>query len=393
MLSVLLKKRTVKQKPLKTENKFYDSFSRLNQKPSQREAFFYTFTLERNLIRFLSMKKSILIFSGIFLFISTELFAQEDDIFGITTKAKNPKSESAVGNIFRNVLEQFALELSTGGAYHQFGTSFYSERPDSYFISQFQNLEEPLDISEENPLEMKSQEWTFPVFNAGLRINVFNIITIGGGYGQEWGNLSPMRGQNWEIPFEGSTYQVSKLYGTVGLILWDARKRAKYLQWRYRNYASANLYMQSELRQRVRQLYPWRVIAEAEFGQLTLKNAIDPSLVADGTPYTPRLAVADEPYYGIGLRLERDFSEYTKFFVKGGVEFRGFTYASSDYSEFQDIEQQVYAMQVGFSLRIPGTKRCKIGGCGVVMKHSHNGIEYRGSGIFNLQNRKIGQWY
>lgn len=324
--------------------------------------------------------------------ISTGLFAQDDDIFGITTKAKNPKSESAVGNIFRNVLEQFALEISTGAAYHQFGTSFYSETPNLYFLEQFQNFDEPLDISEENPLEMKSQDWTFPIFNAGLRINVFNIITIGGGYGQEWGNLSPMRGQNWEIPFEGSSYQASKLYGTVGLILWDARKRAKYLQWRYRSYASANLYMQSELRQRVRQVYPWRVIFEGEFGQLNLKNAYDPSLAANGS-YTPRLAVADQPYYGLSLRVERDFSEYAKFFLKGGAEFRSFTYASSDYSESQNLDQQLYAMQLGLSVRIPGTKRCKIAGCGVVMKHMHNGIEYRGSGIFNLQNRKIGQWY
>jgi hypothetical protein len=27
------------------------------------------------------------------------------------------------------------------------------------------------------------------------------------------------------------------------------------------------------------------------------------------------------------------------------------------------------------------------------MKHNHNGVEYRGSSIFNFQNRKIGQWY
>jgi hypothetical protein len=27
------------------------------------------------------------------------------------------------------------------------------------------------------------------------------------------------------------------------------------------------------------------------------------------------------------------------------------------------------------------------------MKHKHDGIEYRGSSIFNFQNRKIGQWY
>lgn len=329
----------------------------------------------------------------IFLFISFSVFAQEEDIFGISKKAKNPKSESSIGNVTRNIMEMFAVEFSTGAAYHQFGTSFYTENVGIYDnFSRFRESDLVLDMTEENPLQMKSQDWTFPLFNAGLRINVFNIITIGGGYGQEWGNLSPMQGGDWQFDFEGATYQMSKFYGTVGIVLWDARKRAKYLQWRYRKYAGANIYMQSELKQRVRQIYPWRFILEGEFGQLNLKKAYDPSLAANGS-YTPRLAVGDKPYYAIGLRLERDFSEYTKLFLKGSAEFRNFTYASMDYSEVQDLEQQVYAMQVGLSVRIPGTKRCKIHGCGVVMKHMHNGIEYRGSSIFKLQDRKIGQWY
>lgn len=338
------------------------------------------------------MKKSCFLLSAILLFSFSEIQAQDEDIFGISRKSKNPKSESSVGNLSRNILEMFAVEISGGAAYHQFGTSFFSENPSLYPLTQFQNFEDPLDISEENPLVMRGNDWTAPLFNTGLRINVFNILTIGGGYGQEWGNLSPMRGGDFEFEFEGASYQVSKLYGTVGLVLWDANKRAKFLQWQYRKYAGANIYMQSELKQRVRQLYPWRVILEGEFGQLTLKKAFDPSLNANGN-YTPRLAVANEPYYGIGLRLERDFSEYTKLFIKGGAEFRKFTFASSDYSELQNIDQQVYAMQIGFSVRFPGTKRCKVQGCGVVMKHMHNGIEYRGSSIFNLQNRKIGQWY
>ncbi len=320
-------------------------------------------------------------------------FAQEDDIFGISTKAKNPKSESAVGNIARNVLEMFSVEISGGGAYHQFGMNFYSPDPSLYPLNQFQNFDEPLDISEESPLEMKSNDWSVPVLNAGLRINLFNLLTIGGGYGREWGNLSSMEGGDFEFPFEGATYQISKLYGTVGLVLWDANRRRSFLNWRYRNYSSGNLYMQSELKQRAAQLYPWRFILEGEFGQLTLKNAYDPALDMPGNPYTPRLAVADEPYYGLGLRLERDFSEYTKVFLKGGAEFRKFTYASDDAMEFQNIDQTVYAMQIGFAIKIPGTKKCKIQGCGVVMKHSHNGIEYRGSSIFSLQNRKVGQWY
>lgn len=338
------------------------------------------------------MKKPLL--SLLLICFALVAFAQDEDVFGISTKAKNPKSESAVGNITRNVLEMFSLELSTGAAYSQFSTSFYTPNTALYpNFSQYQNFDNPLEISEENPLEMKSNDWVFPVFNAGLRINLFNLLTIGGGYGQEWGDMSAMKGGDFEFQFEGASYQASKLYGTVGLVLYDAKRRQAFLRWKYRKYASANYYMQSELTQRSKQVYPWRFILEGEFGQLKMKNFVDGSLTANGAIYEPKLAVGDKPYMGIALRIERDFSEYTKMFIKGGAEFRDFTYSASDFSEVQDLKQTLYGMQVGFAVRFPGTKRCKIAGCGVVMKHMHNGIEYRGSGIFNYQNRKVGQWY
>lgn len=318
--------------------------------------------------------------------------AQDEDIFGISEKAKNPKSESGVGNVFRNVLEMFSLEISTGAAYHQMAMDFYSPNPSLYPIKQYQNFESSA-FTLQDTLSLSSNEWIFPLVNGGVRINLFNLLTIGGGFGQEWGSLTPMRGNDHEFPFEGATYQLSKTYGTVGLVLYDARRRQKFLTWQYRKYSTNNLYMQSELRQRARQNYPWRFILEGEFGNMKLKNAYDPSLSTPGNPYEPKLAVSQDPYFGVSMRMEYDFSEYTKVFVKGGAEFRKFTYASTDFAELQNIDQTVYGLQVGAAIKIPGTKRCKIGGCGVVMKHLHDGIEFRGSSIFRMQNRKIGQWY
>lgn len=336
--------------------------------------------------------KRLSILALLFLLIKLPLIAQDDDIFGISNKAKNPKSDSGVGNTFRNIIELFALELSTGAAYHQIGTSFYSENPTFYPLTQYQNFENS-EFTLQDTLSLSSNEWVFPLVNAGVRINLFNLLTIGGGYGIERGNLAPMRGNDHEFQFEGATYQISKTYGTVGLVLYDAKRRQGFLKWQYRRYSTNNIYMQSELRQRARQNYPWRFLLEGEFGKMKLKNSVDPALLTGSVPYEPRLAVSEDPYFGVSLRLEYDFSEYAKFFVKGGGEFRKFTYAASDFSEFQNIDQNVYGLQAGLALKIPGTKRCKIGGCGVVMKHLHNGIEYRGSSIFNLQNRKVGQWY
>ena len=318
--------------------------------------------------------------------------AQDEDIFGISDKAKSPKSESGAGNVLRNVMEMFALEISTGAAYHQMSTDFYSPNPSFYPVSQYQNPENST-YTLQDTLSLSSGARVLPLLNGGVRINLFNLLTIGAGYGMEWGNLAPMRGHDHEMQFEGATYQISKTYGTVGLVLYDARRRQIFLKWRYRKYSSNNLYMQSELKQRARQDYPWRFILEAEFGKLNLKKAYDPALDNGSVPYVPRLAVSEDPYFGISMRIEYDFSEYAKLFVKGGADFRKFTYAASDLSEFQNIDQNVYALQAGMAIKLPGTKRCKIRGCGVVMKHMHDGIEYRGSTIFHLQNRKIGQWY
>ncbi len=330
------------------------------------------------------MRIKLTALSAAFLMISTIVFGQqgqEADIFGISTKAKAPKSESGVGNVFRNVLENFSFEVSTGAAFHQSTMPFYSETPYEFPFYQIQNFDNVLELTEETPVDLKSSDWAMPI-NAGLRINIFSLLTIGGGYGMEWGNFSNLRGGDHEFNFEGASYQVSKLYGTVGLVLYDAKRRQSFLKWQYRRYSTNNLYMQSELTQRARQRYPWRFLLEAEFGQLNLQSSMDPNVT-----------VSEDPYFGVALRIERDFSEYTKMFIKGGAEFRAFNYANPNLPDIQMLEQNVYALQVGFAIRFPGTKRCKIPGCGVVMKHMHNGIEYRGSGIFNYQNRKIGQWY
>src|SRR5690606_17021931 len=99
------------------------------------------------------------------------------------------------------------------------------------------------------------------------------------------------------------------------------------------------------------------------------------------------------------LRIERDFSEYARIFVKPAASFSTLSYDrivsenNVEIPESHIIKQNLYTVNVGLSISIPGTKRCKVGGCGVVMKHLHNGVEFRGSSIWKMQDRKVGQWY
>ncbi|MGY6744300.1 MAG: hypothetical protein ACXIUQ_16290 [Cecembia sp.] len=307
----------------------------------------------------------------------------QEDIFGIDTKArtKNRKSQSDLGNVTRNLISNISFEFSGGGAYHTPVIDFNSEFPNQYPINQFQNLDDPQELTSEDTLRFRGGSMAFPL-NLGVKINVFNTLTLGGGYGREFGTISSLKSGDYEWTFQESNYTFDRVYGNVGLVLYDARKRAKFLNWRYRRYASSNFYMQSEKNQRIRQGYPWRFILEGEFGNILVRKSFDESLVNN-----------DQAFYSIGLRIEREFSEYTRLFVKAGTEFRNFAFQPENLSEFQNLRQTLYVAQVGFSINLPGTKRCKVQGCGVVMKHLHDGVEYRGSSIFNLQNRKIGQWY
>ena len=319
----------------------------------------------------------------LFIFLCTGMVYGQEDIFGIDTRArtKNRKSQSDLGNVTRNLISNISFELSGGGAYHHKSLDFTSDFPSQYPISQFRNLDTLRAVSSQDTLNFRGGSVAFPV-NLGVRINVFNTLTLGGGYGREFGNVSRLTAGNYEWNFEQGSYVMDRVYGTVGLVIYDARKRARYLNWRYKRYSSSNFYMQSEKNQRIRQNYPWRFLVEGEFGNVIIRQSFDQNLGNE-----------NRPFYGIALRIEREFSEYTRLFVKAGAEFRDFNYQLLESNEIQNLNQTLFLAQVGLSINLPGTKRCKVPGCGVVMRHLHDGVEYRGSSIFQLQNRKIGQWY
>ncbi|GEO20120.1 hypothetical protein [Cyclobacterium qasimii] len=303
----------------------------------------------------------------------------QEDIFGIDRKIKSKKSESEVGNAFRNAVSNFSFELSTGAGYHENRLIFNSEMPENYPITDLSTME-PAELTIEDTISFRNNNFAYPL-NLGVRLNLFDMLVVGAGYGREWGSFDEFNGAGNTFTLEEEQYTYDKFYGTVGLILWDAKKRGAFLRWQYRKYSEGNISMQNQLKQRARQFYPWRIIAEGEFGSMKLKKSLDPRLTASSG------------YYGVGLRFERDLSEYSKVFIKPAAEFRPYEYNMTDPMEIQSLKQSIYTLQVGVSMSLPGSKRCKVAGCKVVMKHLHNGVEYRGSSIWKRQNRKVGQWY
>jgi len=354
---------------------------------------FCTHTPKTSSFRFLTMNYRRLLLVFIFFGCAwASAFGQDEDIFGITRKARSPKSDSRMGNIFRNIQEQFSFQLATGAAYYTLNTEFYKGNGQVYPITHYQNHDYeyfPLP----DTLSLSTSQYMLPTVEASLRLNLFNILTLGGGYGKENGNLAPLQGSGHQFSLQGTAYRASSYYASAGLILYDASRRRFLLKQKYKRFDGANrelkMRMERELNQRLRQNFPWNVSVEAEVGKVK---------VDQGAPLVPKLyqarlaAVPDQFTYAAALRIGYDLSEYASVFAKGKYMQRSFVNNSPDFTPFP-MDQEVYSLHVGLAMKVPGTKRCKIKGCGVVMKHNHNGVEYRGSSIFNLQNRKIGQWY
>ena len=339
----------------------------------------------------IAMTRIFLLFTFSLLIISPS-FSQDEDIFGITRKARAPKSESSLGNVFRSIQEMFSFQLSAGMARYSMGTEFYSGDAKVYPITQYQNYEFG-DAPLPDTLALSTRQWILPTVEAGLRLNLFNILTLGGGYGWEKGILNPFEGSEYQFSFEGLAYRATNYYASAGLVLYDASRRRFLLKQKYKKFNGVNrelkMRMGREYQQRIQQNYPWNISIEAEVGKLNVNQG---ELVVPKV-YQARLAAVQDQYtYAAALRVAYDLSEYASIFVMGKYMQRSFVNASSDFTPFS-MDQEAYSVQTGLAIKISGTKRCKVSGCGVVMKHNHNGVEYRGSSIFNFQNRKIGQWY
>lgn len=337
-------------------------------------------------------KLSLFLLFSFFLLAITHAFAQDKDILGITRKGRSSKSDSRMGNIFRNVREQFSFQVSTGAAYYTLNSEFYKGDGKVYPITQYQNHDYeyfPLP----DTLSLTTSQLILPTVEAGLRLNLFNIITLGGGYGWENGNLAPLQGGGQQFSLQGTDYRATNYYASAGLVLFDSSRRNFLLKMKYKKFEGADPYlklrMQREKKQRIQQNYPWNISVEAEVGKVKVNQA-EPMVPK---VYQARLAAVEDQYtYAAALRIGYNLSEYASVFAKGKYMQRSFVNNSPDFTPFP-MDQEVYSVQVGFAMKIPGTKRCKISGCGVVMNHVHDGVEYRGSSIFNLQNRRIGQWY
>src|SRR5690554_4101772 len=143
-----------------------------------------------------------------FVFFNGALWAQDQDLFGIERKLGGRKSESDMGNVFRNAVSNFSFEVSTGAGYHHNRLNFSSVDLSAYPIApELSNA-----VGDETRV-FEGADYVVPV-NVGLRLDMFGFFTIGGGYGKEFGRIENPAFENHLFNLEGDSYTFDKFYGT-----------------------------------------------------------------------------------------------------------------------------------------------------------------------------------
>src|SRR5690606_6507781 len=130
----------------------------------------------------------------------TTSVAQEEDIFGIERKIKGRKSDSDVGNVFRNVVSAFSLEVSSGAGYHTNQLNYFTSVPGAYPIESLADVL-AVDIPGTYIVGVDAV-----AVDVGLRLNMFGIFTLGDGFGREVGRTSNFEMDRHQFQLEGTSY-------------------------------------------------------------------------------------------------------------------------------------------------------------------------------------------
>ncbi len=99
--------------------------------------------------------------------------------------------------------------------------------------------------------------------------------------------------------------------------------------------------------------------------------------------------VTYDPFYSIGVTLEKQFSKYFKVYLRPSVEFRNYNFMAEEIMVPNKITS--FNLNLGFIIKYPTYPRNRFKPHQVQMEHVFNGKLYRGRSIFRRQNPRIGQ--
>lgn len=223
-------------------------------------------------------------------------------------------------------------------------------------------------VASNNPLAPSPFMVTADTADIGFRSKTFSIplkasvhvefdrYRIGGGYGVDYTRVGAFQPTAYTADIAGysldrSTMFVKHYFGMIGAMVY-----------RYYEYA---------------------VVVDANIGGYSLgrqfaKNLINKSI-----------------YLNIGVRGEREFSEYFRLFIRPSYELKSYKLTIPETSQTLQHRLDGFYLNVGLTYRLPELRRCFLKTCHAQINHAHGNREYRSRRhpFYKKQNPHYGENY
>ncbi len=134
---------------------------------------------------------------------------------------------------------------------------------------------------------------------------------------------------------------------------------------------------------KVYRYYYWVLSVDSHIGAFNLSGKFDKSQITKGV------------YFNIGTTVEREMSEYLRFFVRPSLDLKSFTLEMPETDVAIRTGMNAFYVQVGLTYRLPRLKRCFIKTCKTQVDHQHGDREYRSRihPFYKKQNPHHGENY
>lgn len=109
----------------------------------------------------------------------------------------------------------------------------------------------------------------------------------------------------------------------------------------------------------------WVLSVDAHLGGFNLSKKFDKSQIQKGV------------YFNAGVTLEREMSEYLRFFVRPSFDLKNFTLEMPETDVSIPTGMNALYINVGITYRISRLKRCFLKNCTTQINHQHGNMEYR----------------
>lgn len=203
-------------------------------------------------------------------------------------------------------------------------------------------------------LGFRSKTFSIPL-KASIHLE-FDRYRIGGGYSMDYTRVGTFTPTNYVSDISGYSLERSNMFikhyfGMLGAMVY-----------RYYEYA---------------------LVVDANIGGYSLGNGFAKNLMKKSI------------YLNLGVRAEREFSEYFRLFVRPSYEIKSYKLTIPETSQTLQHRINGFYVNVGFTYRVAELRRCFLKTCHAQINHAHGNREYRSRRhpIYKKQNPHYGENY